>query len=74
MNEQSYNLVMVVLAIGSVLQPMFFGIIFLFMFKFFPTRKEIELQETNQINRHNENQRRFETIEVDVKTLLQRQI
>jgi hypothetical protein len=72
MNSEMLNIVTVILAIGSFLQPMFFGTIFLFMFKWFPTRKEIELTEANQIVRHNENALRFQTIEDDVKTLLRR--
>jgi hypothetical protein len=72
MNEATTNTVTVVLSIGSVLSPLFFGGIFLFIFKYFPTRKEIELQESSQLARHLENQRRFETIETDVKELLAR--
>lgn len=71
MNEQNLNLVTVILSVGSFVQPMFFGAIFLFMFKFFPTRREIELQETNQQARHKENQDRFHTIEKDIKKLLE---
>jgi len=72
MSENISNLVMVILAAGSFIQPMFFGGIFLFMFKLFPTRKEIELQESNQNLRHSENGKRFDTIEADIKTLLKR--
>lgn len=72
MSEPTFNTVTVILAIGSLLQPLFFGGIFLFMFKLFPTRREIELQEANQKLRHVENQQRFTTIEGDIKTLLER--
>jgi hypothetical protein len=70
MNENTSNLVMMIMAVGSFLQSMFFGTIFLFMFKWFPTRKEIELQEENQKMRHKENQDRFHSIETDIKQLL----
>ena len=72
MSENIFNIVMVILAVSSFVQPMFFGAIFLFMFKLFPTRKEIELQEANQQARHIENGARFSTIEDDIKTLLER--
>lgn len=72
MSESTVNLITLILSIGTVLQPLFFGAIFVFVFKYFPTRKEIELQEISQQARHLENQRRFETIEIDVKELLLR--
>lgn len=72
MTTETFNLVTVILAVGSLLQPLFFGAIFLFMFKLFPTRREIEMQEENQKARHLENQSRFTTIEGDIKTLLER--
>lgn len=72
MGETTFNIVMVILSIGTVVSPMFYGCIFLFMFKWFPTRKEIELQEVNQKDRHRENQERFMGIESDIKKLLER--
>lgn len=72
MTTENFNIVMVILSIGSVVSPMFYGCIFLFMFKWFPTRREIELQEANQQNRHHENQERFTAIEHDIKKLLTR--
>lgn len=72
MNENTFNLITIILAVGGILQSLFFGTIFLFMFKLFPTRRETELQEENQRLRHIENQKRFETLETDIKTLLSR--
>lgn len=72
MSNETFNLAMIILSVGSVVSPMFYGCIFLFMFKWFPTRREVELQEQNQIIRHRENQGRFETIEGDIKKLLER--
>ena len=73
MNEQTFNLVTVILALGAAVQPLFLGTMFFFMFKFFPTRREVELQEQNQTSRHEENKLRFATIERDVKELLKRE-
>lgn len=73
MSEQMMNIVMVILAVGTFIQPMFFGTIFLFMFKWFPTRKEIELMEKMQGYRHEENQSRFTNLESDVKMILRHQ-
>lgn len=66
------NAVTEILAIGAAVQPLFMGMMFMFMFKFFPTRKEVELQEQNQLARHEENKLRFGIIERDVKELLKR--
>lgn len=54
--------VTVILALGAFLQPMFFGVLFLFMFKHFPTRREIDLQEKQQEDRHKENLQKFEKL------------
>ena len=72
MNSEITNYVTVILSIGAAVQPLFLGVMFMFMFKFFPTRKEVELQEQNQASRHEENKLRFSTIERDVKELLKR--
>jgi len=72
MPTETFNFVTIVLSIGAVISPMFFGCIFLFMFKWFPTRREIELQEASQQARHQENQERFTSIETDIKQLLTR--
>jgi len=73
MNDQITNYVTVILAFGAAIQPLFLGTMFIFMFKFFPTRKEVELQEQNQTARHEENKLRFQVIERDVKELLKRE-
>jgi hypothetical protein len=73
MNDNIANWVTVILALGASIQPLFLGVMFMFMFKFFPTRKEVELQEQNQAARHAENTLRFGVIERDVKELLSRQ-
>ena len=54
--------VTVILSIGALFQPLFFGVIFLFIFKHFPTRREIELQEKQQEDRHKENLQKFEKL------------
>jgi hypothetical protein len=79
MNETFFNWVTIILATGASIQPMFIGFMFMMMFRYFPTRKEVELLETNQLARHHENQAiasktdaKIAVIESDIKKLLQR--
>jgi hypothetical protein len=72
MNESIVSYVTLILAVGAAIQPLFLAAMFFFTFKFFPTRKEVELQELNQASRHEENKLRFATIERDIKELLKR--
>lgn len=74
MNDSPLQVITEILAVGAGIQPIFMAMVFLFMFKYFPTRKEVELQETNQLSRHEENKLRFGIIERDVKELLKRKI
>jgi hypothetical protein len=72
MSNESYNTIAIILAVGTLLQPILVAGIFFTMFKFFPTRNEYNAREQVQEARHDENRTRFGVIEGDIKTLLER--
>lgn len=72
MNQEIFNLISVILAVGAVASPMIIGSLIFRLSKYFLSKNEFSLFQEQMSSQHEENKTRLSTIEDDIKELIRR--